>query len=190
MEAIAAYSIPHGFSRDPDLRGQGSSTSRVDLGVDSAAWRPGPDAVCFCGPGPLHITPRAAAGLCQDRRPSLHPASGVPSPLPRTGQSDTLQPGGTYPDHLLLESRPRHLGDRQLRKCGNCYKDLPSSSFRENPRAHDGLHPNCISCQDTLAGKRPAPKLARKALSKKPEASDRADKKKLPWTTQPKRNRR
>ena len=72
------------------------------------------------------------------------------------------------------------MGDRKSRKCGNCHQDLHSSNFRENPRAHDGLHPNCISCQDTITGERPVPKLARKALWKKHKASARVDNEKLP----------
>ena len=77
-----------------------------------------------------------------------------------------------------------------MRKCGNCYKDLPSALFRENLRSRDGLHPNCISCQDGITGMAVIPKARYKAALEKPQARGRVDNKKLPWTAMPKRNRK
>ena len=67
-----------------------------------------------------------------------------------------------------------------MRQCGNCYQDLPKSRFRENPRAFDGLHPNCISCQDGITGMTVIPQLRTKAEAQKLQARGRVDNKKLP----------
>ena len=77
-----------------------------------------------------------------------------------------------------------------MRQCGNCYQDLPRARFRENPRTEDGLHPNCISCQDTLTGRAVIPEVRTKAAVQKLQVGARGDKKNLPWTTKPKPDRR
>ncbi len=74
-----------------------------------------------------------------------------------------------------------------MRKCGNCGQHLPSSSFRENHRAFDGIHPNCISCQDDLTGKAVPPELRKIAAWRPPVRGDAA-KKKLPLVRRPRRN--
>ncbi len=77
-----------------------------------------------------------------------------------------------------------------MRKCGNCYQDLPIDRFRKNDRTEDGLHPNCISCQDTLTGKAVIPEVRTKAAVQKLQAGGLVEMKKLPWTKKPKRKRR
>ena len=75
-------------------------------------------------------------------------------------------------------------------RCGNCYQNLPRARFRENPRTEDGLHPNCISCQDGITGMTMPPELRTKAAVQKLQAGGPVEKKKLPWTKKPKRKRR
>ncbi len=67
-----------------------------------------------------------------------------------------------------------------MRRCGNCYKDLPSAVFRKNNRSGDGLHPNCISCQDGITGMTPLPELRTKASVWTSKAHGRVGQKKLP----------